>query len=76
CVLSCELNIITEDMLSSHISRLPAHFMTLKEIELASRTKYIQNVLSFTGGNVSHAANILKIDRRTIQRLRKHSSQK
>ncbi|GAH22505.1 unnamed protein product, partial [marine sediment metagenome] len=40
-----------------------------------SRLQHVQNVLTSTGGNVSMTAEILKIDRRTIQRiLKKHKT--
>ncbi|TES92500.1 MAG: sigma-54-dependent Fis family transcriptional regulator, partial [Candidatus Cloacimonadota bacterium] len=75
CVLFCNKNLITKEFLSPRISRLPLHFLPLKEIEKTSRFEYVQNVLEFTGGNVTKTAKILEIDRKTIQRmLKKHKS--
>lgn len=71
CVLSCTTGLITKELLSPQISRLPTFFLPLKEIENISRLKHVQNVITSTGGNVSRAAEILKIDRRTIQRILK-----
>ena len=69
CVLTCNSNLISKELLSPIISKLPSYFLPLKEMERISRLKYIQNILNFTGGNVSKTAEILKIDRKTIQRI-------
>ncbi len=71
CVLYCDKTFITKELLSPRISRLPPRISSLKEMDEVMKVKHIQNTLDFTGGNITKTAQLLKINRKTIQRLLK-----
>lgn len=48
----------------------PESFVTLDEVE----QRYLLRVLDATGGNKSHAARILGVDRKTLQRKLQRSN--
>ena len=52
-------------------AELSADFPKLNELE----RRYVARVLAFTGGNMSKAARILGIDRKTLYRMRESLSQ-
>ncbi|OQX52361.1 MAG: hypothetical protein B5M53_08760, partial [Candidatus Cloacimonas sp. 4484_209] len=70
CILFSNTNsYITKELLSPQISKLPSYFLPLKKMEEISRIKYIETVLNYTNGNISRTAEVLKVDRKTIQRI-------
>jgi transcriptional regulator with GAF, ATPase, and Fis domain/Tfp pilus assembly protein PilF len=71
-VISCNRSMIEKNVLSPKISRLKTGFISLREAEALARYNHIRKVLEFTEGNVTRAAEILKIDRKTIQRIMKN----
>ena len=68
CVFFCEGETITKEYLSEGISRSKPHFLTLSRMKQRAINQYIKQVLSFTNGNVTKAARILGVDKKTIYR--------
>ena len=68
CVFFCNKKFISKDYLSEEISKLKPSFLALTEIKKKLMKEYIMKVLSYTNGNVSKAARILKTDKKTIYR--------
>src|SRR5437868_4510948 len=63
--------LLPESVSSSGTEELSADFPKLNELE----RRYVARVLAFAGGNMSKAAKILGIDRKTLYRMRASLSQ-
>ncbi len=71
CVFYCNKKVISKEYLSEEISKSKLSFLTLQETKSKLMKEYIMKVLSYTKGNVSKAARILKTDKKTIYRTLK-----
>lgn len=70
-VFFCNKRMVTEEYVSDEIARLEIIFPPLTEEKNTYMRNYIMKVLSYSGGNVSKAARILKTDKKTIYRYLK-----
>jgi len=73
CVFFCGKSLISKEYLSENISRMKPPFLPLKDMKHQTESEYIRKALSFTNGNITKAARILKTDKKTIYRNLKKS---
>jgi two-component system NtrC family response regulator len=67
-VFFCNRTVVTREYVSDEIAHLKIAFPPLNKEKNTHMRNYVMKVLSYTGGNVSKAARLLKTDKKTIYR--------
>jgi len=73
CVFFCSRSMISKEYLSENISRMKPPFLPLQDMKRQIEIEYIRKAVSFTNGNITKAARILKTDKKTVYRNLKKS---